>query len=315
MRFSTLALVLAFMSSECLAAQIPAAADSSISSKKLTAKLGAGKTLTVDKQTNAMIRFDLSSLSSDVKAANVAKATLRLWINAKPTPGSLAVALPGGAWTESLVSGSTAPAFVPTGVTKILPTEGDAYFDLDVTTAVKSWLGGTPNNGLVLTPEIAGNPMKVVFDSRESTKPGRGPVLDLEIVELPVFRTFEFDIPAAAWDIGYHYGDSNVHRSFQVTPSLTDGIDLANFYAQGGTIVAYAKVTGKNGYSETKALPYICSISGTTEYGIRVEYSALSKRVFLSKTTNGWDANNMTAQEVPSMIKIRMTLIGPAKIN
>lgn len=213
-----LACSMALLGTGLHAAQIPAAADSSISSKKLTAKLGGGKTLTVDKQTNAMIRFDLSSLSSDVKAANVSKATLRLWINAKPTPGSLAVALPGAAWAESLVSGSTAPGFVPTGVTKVLPAEGNAYFDLDMTEVVKSWLGGSPNNGLVLTPEIAGNPLKVVFDSRESTKPGRGPILDIEIVELPVFRTFEFDIPAAAWDVGFHYGDDNVHRSFLGLP-------------------------------------------------------------------------------------------------
>lgn len=310
-----LACSMAFVGTGLHAAQIPAAADSSISSKKLTAKLGAGKTLTVDKQTNTMIRFDLSSLSSDVKAANVAKATLRLWINAKPTPGSLAVALPGSAWSESLVSGSTAPGFIPTGVTKVLPTEGNAYFDLDMTAVVKSWLDGTPNNGLVLTPEIAGNPLKVVFDSRESTKPGRGPVLDLEIVELPVFRTFEFDIPAAAWDEGFHWGDGNVHHGFLINPTLTGGIDLASFYSQGGTVVAYAKVTGMNGYSETKAMPYTCSISGTTKYGIRVEYSAAKRKVLLSKTTNGWDSEDLTAGELPSNVKIRLTLIGPAKIN
>lgn len=310
-----LACSMALLGTGLHAAQIPAAADSSISSKKLTAKLGGGKTLTVDKQTNAMIRFDLSSLSSDVKAANVSKATLRLWINAKPTPGSLAVALPGAAWAESLVSGSTAPGFVPTGVTKVLPAEGNAYFDLDMTAVVKSWLGGTPNNGLVLTPEIAGNPLKVVFDSRESTKPGRGPILDIEIVELPVFRTFEFDIPAAAWDVGFHYGDENEHRSFLVTPTLVGGIDLGSFYFQGGTVVAYAKVTGKNGYSETKAMPYTCSITGTTTYGVRVEYSANSGRILLSKTTNGWSYDNLATNELPSNIKIRLTLIGPAKIN
>lgn len=103
--------------------------------------------------------------------------------------------------------------------------------------------------------------------------------------------------------------------SFLVSPSLTGGINLASFYSQGGAVVAYAKVTGKSGYSETKPLPYTCSIGSANYIGIRVEYAAASGRILLSKTEVGWDAQALTTNELPSNIKIRLTLIGPAKIN
>lgn len=292
------------------AAVIPVSADSSVSSKKATKKLGTAKTLQVDKSTNTLLRFDLASLPAGTTPEHIAKATLRLWVREKPTPGSLAVALPAGTWTESLVSGASQPTFTPTGIAALVPVEAQSFLEIDVTAVVQGWVDGLANNGLVLTPEIAGNPLKVVFDSRENTQTGREAVLDIELRNVSTFRAFEFSIPAASWDQGFHYGDNNLYRGFDVDPSLTGGIDVASFYANGGVVQVSVQTTGKNGYSEVKPVPYTYS-QGTGPYiGMRIEYLLTRGSFVISKTTNGWDTVVPSAAELPSSVKVRMVLIG-----
>lgn len=306
---SSAVLFVAVLASAAGASQIPAAADATITTKKAGKNSGGGSTLVVDAKSNALLRFDISDLPAGTTSGQVRKATLRLWVRSNPKPGSIAVGIVSGGWDEELVTAQSAPGFLPTGVTSILPTKGKTTLSLDVTDVVRSWVAGAPNNGLLIAPEVPGNALKVVFDSRES-QTGHAPTLDIEVDRVSVFRTFTINIPAASWDVGYHYGDNNIYRGFELTPALTGGIDLNVFHSQGGIIQVYASTSATGGYSETKALPYIYS-SGPSPYkGVRIEYLATRRTVAISKTTNGWDALNLSASELPSNVQVRVTLIG-----
>jgi len=121
------------------------------------------------------------------------------------------------------------------------------------------------------------------------------------------FNSITFNIPANAWDQGFHYGGGNLHRGYQLNPSVTGGLDLGSIYANGGGILAYANSTG---YIDSKQLPYVISHGNNSYIGLRIEYLASRNMISISKTTNGWDSLIPTAAELPSNVVIHMVVIG-----
>jgi len=114
----------------------------------------------------ALVQFDLSTLGTGVSSANIAHATLTLFASKVGTSGSVNIAVANGPWSEATVSGTNAPPMPGGAVQSGVPiTTPDSYVYVDATTAVQSWLNGSPNDGFIVTPV---NGVNVSFDSKES---------------------------------------------------------------------------------------------------------------------------------------------------
>ena len=124
---------------------------------------------------------------------------------------------------------------------------------------------------------------------------------------------YQFTIPAAAWDVGYHYGDKNVFRSYEIPPSALGGTQLSSFFFSGGAIIAYATGSGSNGYNEWMPLPHVYSQtkSGGGYLGIRLSLIPTRSSIVLSQTTNGWENQNVPTADLPAEINVRIFLIAP----
>jgi hypothetical protein len=164
-------------------AQITPLQDSYTSSNTPTANYGTATSLGVVNSTSSIqstyIQFDLSSIPASYTGANVAKATLKLYVNSVAKAGSFNVVLVNGSWSEKTITagivpalGTTISASVPLTTAKL-----NDYILIDVTTAVDAWLNGTqPNDGLAL---IANSPLSASFDSKENYLQGHSAELDI----------------------------------------------------------------------------------------------------------------------------------------
>jgi len=125
------------------------------------------------------IQFDLSSVPSGYSGANVAKATLKLYVNAVTTAGSFNIDFVDGSWTEKTITASLSPALGTTIASSVPLTTANAhnYLLIDVTSAVQAWLNGTQaNDGIAL---VANSPLSASFDSKENTAQSQPAELDL----------------------------------------------------------------------------------------------------------------------------------------
>ncbi len=163
--------------------------DTYVSSSHSTTNYGAAPNLVVDSTDRALLKFDLSTLPAGTTAADVAKATLKLWVSkpcehSDPPAGSFDVHLVTSAWSEAAVTNHTAPA-IGTAVASAIPAgAADTFVAVDVTAAVQGWLNGTPaNNGLVLVARAAGT--RVEFDSKENTETSHPAELEIALIGPP----------------------------------------------------------------------------------------------------------------------------------
>ena len=115
----------------------------------------------------ALVQFDLSSLPAGTTAANVAKATLTLFVNYVGAAGTINFSVANGVWTESTVSGNTGPSPAAAVASGISVTKAGSYVTVDATAAVQAWLNGTTNSGFIVTPNDG--TVSIAFDSKEST--------------------------------------------------------------------------------------------------------------------------------------------------
>ncbi len=139
---------------------------------------------TTNKPSYSYVRFDLMSLGA-VSSSQVQKATLRLYVSAVTVAGGfdvIEVTSPAG-WAEGTLSYNTSGASTPAGtllagnVPVSYPAGKYEYVLIDVTQAVKDWLNGVPNNGLVLKPN--GTSISVAFSSKEDTTYSHDPELNV----------------------------------------------------------------------------------------------------------------------------------------
>lgn len=125
------------------------------------------------------IQFDLSSIPAGYTSSNIAKATLKLYVNAVTTAGSFNVDYINGSWSESAITANLAPA-LGTTIAASVPlskTQVHDYILIDVTPAVGAWLDGTQaNNGIAL---VGNSPINASFDSKESTTQSQPAELDI----------------------------------------------------------------------------------------------------------------------------------------
>jgi len=139
---------------------------------------GATALSVVSPSDTAYIIFDLSSIPSGYTGANVAKATLKLYVNTVTTAGSFNVDYVNGTWSEKSITANLAPALGATVAASVPLGKGNVhdYIVVDVTAAVASWLDGVANDGLAI---VGNSPLSASFDSKENTSNSHPPELDI----------------------------------------------------------------------------------------------------------------------------------------
>ncbi len=143
---------------------------------------GSATTINVGGPTAAqgLVQFNLSTLPSGTTGSGIAKATLLLFVNKLGTAGTVNFSVANGAWTESGVNGTNAPVAAAAIASGVSINAGGAYVAVDATAAVQSWLNGTTNNGIIITPNDGS--VLVAFDSKESTTTSHPAMLSITLV-------------------------------------------------------------------------------------------------------------------------------------
>lgn len=141
---------------------------------------GTNANLRVASGINSHLTFDLSSLPSGTSGNDLAKVTLKLWVNTVTTPGSFDVRRITGVWNEATVTSITAPSLGNMEVAGVTLTaqDVDSFVTIDLTPLVKDWLDGIlPNNGLALVANAVNT--NVRFDSKENGQTSHEPRLEI----------------------------------------------------------------------------------------------------------------------------------------
>jgi hypothetical protein len=174
------ALVLVLLGATAAHGQLTPSGDSYINTVTPTTNYGAKTLLDVQSASQTTyIQFDLSAIPSGYTGANVTKASLKLYVNAVTTAGSLNVDYVNGTWSESTIDANNAPALGTTIAASVPLTtkEKNQYILVDITPAVQAWLNGTePNYGIAL---VGNSPLNASFDSKENTTTSHAAELDI----------------------------------------------------------------------------------------------------------------------------------------
>ncbi len=167
-----------------LAASLPIAAqtgtltaDVAVTSVHPATNYGALSNLYVSGTSTTLLRFDLGALPPAANAADVTRATLRLFVNRINTPGIITVSAVGAAWNENAVTAQTLP--VTGNAVEVFPvTDEGQYVTVDVTSLVQAWLTTPAKNfGLALSTLAA----DAVFDSKENDTTAHPAQLDIAL--------------------------------------------------------------------------------------------------------------------------------------
>ena len=152
-------------------------ADAHVNSARPGVNSGAISNLNVGGGYTALLQFDLSTLPAGTTAAQVSKATLRLYCNRMDTAGLVSVQPVNAAWGEYSVTFATLPS-LGAAAQVVSVSQAGAYVVVDVTALVQGWVSApATNNGVALT---AGSAV-VQFDSKENDLTGHAAVLDVAL--------------------------------------------------------------------------------------------------------------------------------------
>jgi len=164
-------------------AQLTPSADAYTNTGSSSTNYGANALLyVVSGSETTYIQFNLSSIPAGYTGANVAKATLKLYVNALTTAGNFNVDYVNGAWSEMTITAKSSPALGST-ITSAVPLTSasvNQYILIDITSALQAWLNGTqPNNGIAL---VGNSSFNANFDSKENTNMSHPAELDIVFV-------------------------------------------------------------------------------------------------------------------------------------
>ncbi len=160
-------------------AQAPPSADTYVTSAQPTVNFGSSSLLPVQAGTTSYVRLNLGALPA---SASIAKATLRLYVNAVVAPGTFDVFSVDAGWTEKGLNLNNAPALgaSATGGRPVPVTASslNQFILVDITPLAQGWLDGSvPNYGIALVLTTSGGSFS--FDSKESVGTGHQPELDV----------------------------------------------------------------------------------------------------------------------------------------
>jgi hypothetical protein len=161
-------------------AQFTPAEDAYVNAASPATNYGSATTLNISSGSQtSYIQFDLSAVPSTYTGAQVAKATLKLFVNSVSTAGNFNIDLVAGSWTEKTITYDLQPAIGSTIASAVPLTSANKlnYIDVDITSTVQAWLNGTePNDGIAL---VANSPLVASFTTKENTSTSHPPELDI----------------------------------------------------------------------------------------------------------------------------------------
>ena len=171
-------MTLAFTTSAA-SAQAPPSADTFVSSSAPAKNFGSQPLLAVQSGTSSYVRFNLSGLPT---AATVARATVRLFVDAVSQAGSFDIYEIDQPWSENSLTFNTAPSLgvsASGGKPVTVSKSGlNQFVMVDITPLVQGWLSGAvPNNGLAIA--LVGGAGSFGFDSKESEYTSHEPELEV----------------------------------------------------------------------------------------------------------------------------------------
>jgi hypothetical protein len=135
--------------------------------------------LQIGATTRVYIQFELSRLPPQFVSSSLARATLVLWVNRVPAPGSIQVSEVSSSWDASTVTWNQQPT-TGSAVATVSSGRGSQFIYIDVTASVHKWLTSpSANQGFVL--EGVPQSTAVFLDSERSVTTSHGPVLQVEL--------------------------------------------------------------------------------------------------------------------------------------
>ncbi|MGI4758269.1 MAG: DNRLRE domain-containing protein, partial [Janthinobacterium lividum] len=160
------------------AADVKLLADAHVSSTRSTTNFGTLSNVSVGAGTTGLLQFDLTELPANTSAAQVAKATLRLYVNRVFTAGTVNVFTLAGSWTEAAVTFNTLPAQGTSAGSSQVVAAGQ-FVSIDVTSAVQQWMNSPSSNYGFALLSSDGN---VLFDSKENDQTAHSAHLEVSLV-------------------------------------------------------------------------------------------------------------------------------------
>jgi len=154
------------------------AGDAYVNSAHPAVNYGGLSNLYVGNGGTALIQFDLSSLPAGTTAAQIGKATLKLYVNRINTSGQVSVLPVTSAWSEWAVTYATIPA-LGSAVATFTPTAPQQFIVIDITSLVQGWVTTPASNyGIALTSSAGA----IILDSKENDETSHVAHLDITVV-------------------------------------------------------------------------------------------------------------------------------------
>ncbi len=164
-------------------AQLTPSADSYTNTGSSSTNYGANVLLDVVGGSQiTYIQFNLSSIPTNYTSTNVAKATLKLYVNAVTTAGNFNIDYVTSAWSESTITAKSSPTLGSTisSAVPLTTSSLNQYILVDITSAVQAWVNGTQaNDGIAL---VGSGSVNASFDSKENTNESHAPELDIVFI-------------------------------------------------------------------------------------------------------------------------------------
>jgi len=154
------------------------AGDTYVSSSFPAINFGYQSNLHVNSNSTALLQFDLSSLPAGTTAAQIGKATLKLYVNRINVSGAVSVLPVTSSWSESAVTYNTIPT-LGSAVATFTPTAAQQFIVIDITSLVQGWVTTPSSNYGIALSSAAGS---YVLDSKENDETSHVAHLDITVV-------------------------------------------------------------------------------------------------------------------------------------
>jgi hypothetical protein len=144
-------------------------------------KFGGLSSLVINRNSDAFIKMNLSTLPAGVTGADIEKATLIVFVNTVTTAGAFDVVRVTSAWDEAALNVYSTPSLGTTEVSAVPIARVDVknFIVVDLTDLVKDWLDGVlANNGIAL---VTAGALRAQLDSKENRSSGHEPKLDISL--------------------------------------------------------------------------------------------------------------------------------------
>jgi hypothetical protein len=155
-------------------------------SKVFTGKNFGGATdLFVGSGNVAFVQFDLSTLPAGTTSAQIAKATITLYVSKINSAGALEIRPVTGNWNEYSLTYANAPVRGAVAGNSTVVSKPATFVTVDVTALVKSWIDAPSSNHGVAIQAATATPMTfVAIDSKENNVTSHPAALDVTLASV-----------------------------------------------------------------------------------------------------------------------------------